>query len=339
MDEHVTELQRLISDARIILITSHIGPDGDSVCSSVLLSKILKTSFPDKTVVVSMEEKALGLDFIEGVKEIVCQPLAESLLSHQPDLFIILDANTVDRLTRDPDKARKALASIDAKIAIIDHHEPQSPDSPAAHINNASPAVTLDIYEIFIEKLKYEKPAGYAQTTATGIYTDTGGFVNRNSNYRKTFETMPKLIADGADLEAINSQLSRISPEGFQVLKELINHTSLQTDHTFSYISDQTTAGQEALEAVRQATDIFRSEFLRNITGRPWGYIVYRDVLAPRQTYAVSFRALGEAKDVSILARQLGGGGHKPAAGAKIEAGSVDEAINKVQQVINGSET
>ena len=49
---------------------------------------------------------------------------------------------------------------------------------------------------------------------------------------------------------------------------------------------------------------------------------------------SVSLRSVYESTDVSQIANKLGGGGHKPAAGAKIEAKNLEEAIQKVQDAI-----
>lgn len=334
MEPDLSTLSKLVQNAQTILITSHIGPDGDSVCSSLLLSSILRENYPNKQVQVSLEEKPFGLDFINGVSELTIVPLKDSLNGLKPDLVIILDANTVDRVSRDPEAVRSWLNTSTAKVAIIDHHEPHNTEKNDIYVNNASPAVTLDIYEIFIEGLGLRKPSGYATTALTGIYTDTGGFVFRNLNYQKTFEVVPKLIQDGADLEEISSNLTKISDEAVYVLKELLDNLTINDDHIWTFLSDETAGSEAKLEPVRQALDIFRSQLLRYVEGRPWGFVVYKDVLAADSTYSISFRAISDTEDVSELARRLGGGGHKPAAGAKLKASSVEEAVDKVKTAI-----
>ncbi len=324
------KLKQLIESSERILVTSHLSPDGDSVSSCLLLHKIIKKNYPDKQVVVSMEESPFGLDFLSGYDEINFQPLHEALKS-SPHLLIVLDANALHRITRHPESINLE----PFKLAVIDHHEGMEFNGADIYINNKSPATTLDVYHIFIEKLGMNKPNNYAQVALTGIYTDTGGFVHRNFNVKKTFEVVPKLISDGADIELIASKLNSISEKGLEILTELLRNTKFSGNHTYSYISDQT-AIQDNLEALIQATEAFRTNFLRNVENRPWGFIVYRDVLAEGSIYSASFRSLGETKDVSELAAALGGGGHKPAAGAKFEAKNVQEAVKKVQQMITG---
>ena len=334
--QETKKLQELIKESGSVLITSHISPDGDSVSSSLLLYQLLRLNHPDKKVSVSMEERPYDLSFLSGYENIEFQPLIEALEKQKPDLLVILDANAIYRVARTPEKIEQYLGRHKTKLAVVDHHVGISITKFDVYINNSSSAVTLDIYDIFIEKLGYKKPPGYAQIALTGIYTDTGGFVHENlnpSSYEHVFEVIPKLLADGASIESVVNSLNTITGEDMTVLKDLLNNTKYEQDYTYSYVSDSLATNDNHLSIVR-ATEIFRSHFLRNIEGRPWGFIVCKDVMGPGQTYSVSFRAQGGTKDVSVLANKLGGGGHKPAAGAKIEAGSVEEAVSIVQAVI-----
>ena len=330
------QLKQLIEEASSVLITSHIGPDGDSLSSSLLLYQILKLNYPDKKIAVAMEEEARDLSFLDQYNEVEFNNLDSVLAAHQPDLLLILDANSINRVTRRPEEVRAFIQSNGLKLGIIDHHEAVNIEPNNLYINNNSPAVTLDIYELFLEKLGLNKPQNYAQTAMTGIYTDTGGFINRNLNFKKTFEVVPKLIEDGANIEFIVSQLSKISEAGLKIIQEFIANTGFKNGYTYSFLSDQTTSNvnDELIEAVRQGADIYRAQFLRSIEGRPWGFIVYRDLLASTRTYSVSFRAISDGIDVSKIAQALGGGGHKPAAAAKIQADNVNDVISKVEQAI-----
>ena len=321
------KLKQLIQDSDRILITSHISPDGDSVSSSLLLFDILKKNFPDKRLLVSMEEEPFGLGFLLNYNEIVYQPLAPAIDNFEPDLMIILDSNALHRVTRAPEKVEVKLDGL--KLAVIDHHEGMNLPGAQVYINNFSPAVVLSIYDIFLVKLGMEKPAGYAQTALTGIYTDTGGFIFGNRNFYQVFEVVPKLIADGADVEKLATNINKISEKGLEILKELLANTRYQDNFTYSFISDAT-AVSDNHEALVEAAEAFRNHYLRNVKGKPWGFIVYKDVMAPNNIYAASMRAISGETDVSLIAAKLGGGGHKGAAGSRFEAGSVGDAVKKV---------
>lgn len=332
----INELKQLIEDSEKILITSHISPDGDSVSSSLLLYAILRLNYPDKSVQVSMEEEPFGLSFLDNYKDIKFQPLQTALDAFGPDLVIILDSNSLSRITRSADKLQPYFDEHNFKVAIIDHHENSTSLQTDFHYNESSPAVTFDIYDIFIDRLGFKKPSGYAQTTLTGIYTDTGGFVHRNSNFKKVFDTVPKLIEDGADLEALVVSLSKISERGIAVLAELFSNLEYRHDFAYTFISDETTT-EDNHEALVEASNAFRNNYLRSIEGRPWGFIVQRDVMVESGIYSVSMRAQTDTVDVSKIAQALGGGGHKPAAGAKFKASNAGEAVRLVLDAIEQS--
>src|SRR3972149_11869641 len=96
----INQFKSLIKNSQKILITSHISPDPDSVCSTLLLAQALQSNFSDKEVVINLEELPEGLEFLKGFERIHNKPLDESLRSFRPDLFIILDANSFARCTR-----------------------------------------------------------------------------------------------------------------------------------------------------------------------------------------------------------------------------------------------
>lgn len=329
------QLKQLIESSNSIVITSHIGPDGDSISSSLLLWKFLTHNYGNKNITVAMEEAASSLAFIDGYDQIEFGDLTSSLNAHKPDLVIILDANNIGRISRNPDKCYDFLEESGVKLAIIDHHEPTDKDESDIYINQKSPAVAQDIYEIFIEKLGLQKPDGYAQTAIVGIYTDTGGFIYRNLDYRKTFMIVSKLLEDGANLEVVVNRLNQISQPALRVLSELVANTANSGDCTYSFLSDEfieQSAGNDWVEYIREGADLYRNVLLRNIEGRPWGFVVYRDLLADERLYSVSFRAISGTKNVQEIAVKLGGGGHTPAAGAKIQTNSVEQAIQAVKE-------
>src|SRR5207244_3690334 len=88
---------------------------------------------------------------------------------------------------------------------------------------------------------------------------------------------------------------------------------------------------------LHKGTEAFVNDFVRNIEGLKWGFIVYKNALEGGDVYSASLRSVGDVRDVSKIAGSLGGGGHKPAAGAKFEATSVEDALNKVRSAIASS--
>jgi nanoRNase/pAp phosphatase (c-di-AMP/oligoRNAs hydrolase) len=79
---------------------------------------------------------------------------------------------------------------------------------------------------------------------------------------------------------------------------------------------------------------MFVDDYIRNIDGRLWGFIVYQNPLLGEDGYSVSLRSVGGIVDVSVIAKKLGGGGHKPAAAAEVHVKSIREALAKVESAI-----
>lgn len=328
------ELAKLIECAERILITSHLGPDPDAFCSSLLLYKTLRANYPDKKVSVCLEEPISKLEFIDGHNDIEFRPLDKALSSHKPQLLIILDANNLSRCTRHEKEVRPLLDNV--QIAVIDHHEPENIEANAAvFINQKSPACAQDIYEVCFEQMNLQRPDGYAQIAMLGIYADTGGFVYENPAYKKTFSIASKLIEDGASIEKIKNALEQYTEDEIKIAGRFFENLSEFNGFSFSYLDDEFASTKDwDPQDIKGGCRIFVNDFSRNVGGRPAGFAIYKDTLADDDVYSVSFRAVNGSVDVAAVVAKLGGGGHKASAGAKIKAPSVEEAIEQVKSAI-----
>ena len=338
----VTKLKKLIESSDKILITSHISPDPDALASVLLLGTTLKLNYPDKEVLIILEEKPEGLEFLAGYKEVKFQSLIDALNSYKPELFILLDAVNYERCSRnDGDAIRRYLKDNKVATAIIGHHEPTGKDDTNVYIHQGSIATVQDVYEVCFEHLGLKKPEGYGETTMLGIYSDSGGFTYANPRHRQTFKIVSDLIDDGVNLEVIRSQLRRYTTDQLIALGEFARNVTTNGQYSYSYISDEFVADWQKANrpvlSLNTAAAIFVDQFIRNIDGLNWGFIVYLNPLAGENMYSLSLRSQADAKDVSQIANKFGGGGHKPAAGAKIEAKSIREALAKVKAAITSS--
>lgn len=331
------EIKNLISAAGRILITSHSSPDPDAVCSTLLLGLTLQTNFPDKSIRMVLEEQpARSIDFLPGYPEIVFEKLDTQVSAFQPNLIVIVDANNFARCSRDGSVSiRKSISSSGIKTAIIDHHVDAGREEVDCYINNGSPAATQEVYELCFETLGLEKPSGYQNVAMLGILADTGRFKYDNPRYRETFKIAADLIENGASIEYLESKIDRYSLESVLVISELTKNVDVSGSYTVSYISDEfrDKMSSEGItyNDIKAGCEIFTNEFIRNIGINEWGFIIY-----PRDDnlYSVSFRSSRGGVDVAAITAKLGGGGHKAAAGARIEVGSAQEAIEKVKSVL-----
>ncbi len=325
-------LQKLLQNSHRILITSHLGADPDAVCSGLLLKNTLAENYTNKKINVVLEEVSYGLGFIEGFNSIKISPLVNAVKGFKPDLLIIVDANNITRCTRDPESVSKVLS--DVKLAIIDHHEPVDKDESDVYINQNSPAVTQDIYDLCFNQLKLKKPNGFAELAMIGIYSDTGGFKYLSGDHKLTLKIVSELVDAGVNIEKVSNNLSKISSDAIEILAILIKNMSRYKDFSYTYLEDKVVDSVN-FQAVKQAADTFMHNYLRNVDKRQSGFLVYKDANGSEGDYKVSFRSTPGEIDVASIAKKLGGGGHKPAAGAQLKAKDIDHALSQVKSAIS----
>lgn len=342
--DQINQFKKLIEESKRILITSHISPDPDAVASVLLLGTTLHLNYPDKSIKMVLEEKPdRDLSFLEDYDKIDFSSLAETVQKSNPELFVIVDANTYARVSRfDSQKLRQFIESNGIKTVMIDHHEEAGKDSSDIFINNKRPATAEEIYVLCFEQLKYKKPSGFAQTTLLGIISDTQRHRFDHPGYRETYRIISDLLDEGASIEKLESRLEQYNKNELDALSHLAtNITDSGEGYTYSFIGDEFIkkwlAANKPYADLKNGCELFSNQFIRNYENNDWGFIVYPEILTGPDCYGVSLRSLSGVKDVSVIAKALGGGGHKPAAGAKIEAKSVEEAIQKVEAAITSN--
>ena len=322
------------------MITAHVSPDPDAVASVILLGTTLKLNYPDKEIKLVLEEEPANLDSLTGYDQIEFMPIAKALNDFAPQLFFLLDGNNYERCSRhDGQKIRDYLRENSVKTVVIDHHELADKDEVDIFINNGSMATAQDVYDICFHQLKLKPPQDYAQIAMVGLYADSGGFAySKGNNEDSVFDLAKELVNHGAKIEDAKNFLSQYNDADIQVLNELLTNLSSTQDYTYSFLGDQfikewSSSGKSQAE-LKTGVGTFLNEYLRNIDGRQWGLIVFKNTLDGDDMYSVSFRAVNGVKDVAQIARRLDGGGHKPAAGGKVQAANLEDAIQKVKEAI-----
>lgn len=334
----------LVKNASNILVTSHISPDPDAVSSVLLLGRTLKRNFPDKGVKMCLEEQIpQDLSFLAGFDEIEFGSLTKSTEGFDPDLFISVDAAGMQRLSRNDFGELSSLVydQLKSKVVIIDHHLKNDEVKADLYIKSDAPATAQALYELMFDRLELEKPNGYAEMALLGIVRDTNRFLYDNPQYKETFRIVGELLDAGASVEHLEYKLNRYSKDELEVLSNLASNVTIADGYNYSYISDDFAKkwqnSDRPVEALKAATDIFSGQFLRSIEGNYWGFLVYPQFEADDKSYSASFRSVSGKMDVSAIAKRLGGGGHKEAAGARgIKASSVEKAINIIKNTLTG---
>lgn len=186
-------LDELLRSKAHVALIAHKAPDGDAYGSLEGMLQLLKSNYPDLTVslVVPPEEQT---------DEHVSWILSEKPFPNVPEaaeLVLFLDASVLSRTALDAAHYPKQ------PIITIDHHEAQ-PDSIEGYRDTEAASTTVILTDL-AKILDWTITPEAATALLLGLYTDTGGFIHRNSN-QHAFETAGFLLSKGADQGRITAE-------------------------------------------------------------------------------------------------------------------------------------
>jgi phosphoesterase RecJ-like protein len=297
------QLLKALSGDHKFLLTTHERPDGDAVGSLAAMQLVLTALGKDSLAFVAADEFPLPYEY-RFIR-------LEGLVSQPPDdlcerVLVFLDCGNIDR-TRAED-----LKHEDHRIINIDHHHDNTRFGTLNHVD-ASASCTAEIVWDVMKGLGVETTMPIAEALYVGLVTDTGRFMYENTGPR-AHEMAAELLALGVDAHGIYRRLYEGIPQGkLDLLARGLSHVE-------RYDGGLLTVTHLTLEDYRSTgADESYSEgvvdHLRSVEGTAVAGLV-RDLLADDEfKRKVSLRATDDRVDVSVIARTLGGGGHRRAAG------------------------
>lgn len=212
----------------------------------------------------------------------------------------------------------------------IDHHPMCERFSDYYEKHTASCAEI--IYEIAEELNILDKlPISFFESVYAGISGDTGCFRFSNVN-SETLIKASKIIEHNIDHAEINRKIFDSKTKS-EVLAQRLTYENMELyeNDTLSII-----CFTNEMKAKNNLTDLDLGDIINHIRGLE-GVLVavsLKQSESDAKKYAVSCRANADI-DVGLVCAQIGGGGHKRAAGASIEAESKEEAISKIVTLFN----
>ncbi|MEI8067684.1 MAG: bifunctional oligoribonuclease/PAP phosphatase NrnA [Candidatus Shapirobacteria bacterium] len=319
-----------IKKAKSILLTIHPSPDADSVGSNLALYEVISKMGKKVTLIAGDSEFPQNMATLPNSNKVLPKNFFQ-INQNDYDLFIIADISDKKRISNQGEvKLSKHLKTI-----CIDHHFSNQKFANINLIDVKSPATCQLIYEFLqVNKIKITK--NIANCLFIGIYADTGGFKYLNTTH-KTF--------------LIVSDLVKIYPKFNKTVFELENNDkadrlkflSLMFAAIKTYCSEKVAISSIDFKTIQEnnldnssvihGSDIANS--IKSVTG--WEIGISLIEVQPN-LIKISFRTRDPNKyDLTKVAAALGGGGHKPAAGAVLNNMSlqkgIDLIIEKLQKV------
>jgi phosphoesterase RecJ-like protein len=324
MDSQINEALELIKKSNNILIHLHPSPDGDSIGSALSMKQALKQLGKEATVISGDSHPPKLFSMLPGFDEIKDQTFLDTNLSDY-DLFIAMDSSNTDQIT----KKGEAVFPENLKVLVIDHHKSNTNYGSINIVDPSSPANCQILAEVY-EKWGLELTPEIAICLLVGIYTDSRFRYEGTSS--KTFEITAKLVGLYPEFHKVFFTLeNNLSDKRVYLLGIALNNI----EHYFDNKVAIAVVTQEQLKEKNIAKeDIENNEIsnvLRSVQG--WDLDISLIELEPH-IFNASFRTRNaDLYDVSKVAVALGGGGHKAAAGARLE-GNKAQVISKLLEIL-----
>lgn len=320
-----------IKNNNSFLILTHTTPDGDAFGSAIAL-KFLLEQFNKKAEIftdypIPMQYQFLpGIEFIKNIELLKFEDLVFSCNSSQKncldfDTLIMVDCNNISRISNKHEIIEKIKTFSGTKL-IIDHHIESNPLS-GNYLKWIEPdqAATGMMIFYLIKAFNGEITPQIATNLYTALIVDTGNFQFDNTT-QEVLSTASELISCGAKPSYIYQQcFESWSTNRFRLFTRMLNSIELLPPVIIGFISKR-----DFDETCTQESDTERFvEFLRILKDIDIS-VLFREV--QEGFLKVSLRSRGDV-NVSKIAEEFGGGGHKNAAGYRIKA-SFEEAKSKL---------
>jgi len=320
LQEGFKEFWRLLEEEEEFLITTHINPDLDGICSALAFSYVLNRLKKQFTIV--SEPPPRNAKFLPERSLITLQDDWKG--ASGKEVLIVFDANNLSRV---PEKVRNHADKFRCTV-IFDHHyleESRSrfPNEKLVLVDPLAASTTLLLYR-FLHFVGFELTESLATLLLTGLYFDTGGFKFENTK-AEVFEVAAALTKAGAKPSFIAREIFENIPwEEVLALKRVIDRIEFLNDRKIavSYLSsrDFEELGLQYVE--------YLSNFLRSIEGVKVAALLKEKV--PGEI-GVSLRSRAPV-EVLEFAQAMGGGGHKYASGFRVKGVKLEEFLKEFKK-------
>ena len=323
----ITHLKKLLAEARNIVITCHLSPDGDALGSTLALCRVLRKMGKDAHVVYP-DQLPRSLQFLPAIQDAVIYSKSQvrgGFLVRNADLIFCLDFNTLKRI----DKLAEVVEKSHAPRILVDHH--LDPDDIFAvkisfpHLSSTCEVVYRLLYEMALLHLIDTE---VAQCLYLGMMTDTGNFTY-SSEYPEIYEIVAQLMRYSINKQWLyNMALNTFSEDSLR----LQGYAMSEKMEVFPE------AGAALITLT--ANELERFHYAKGDTEG----LVNKPLCSPRVQWVmflredpdkikVSCRSQGDFSVSDICAKYFGGGGHKNAAGGDF-FGTMDEAVAVFHQLV-----
>jgi phosphoesterase RecJ-like protein len=304
-----------IKASQRIAVTSHLRPDGDSLCTARALALMANLLGKDATI-INHDPTPLPFSTFPDLAGIRIGQIQAADF----DTVILLEC---------ADVSRSGHTGLDGAFKInIDHHHSNSPYANINWIDPEAPAVGEMVFSL-AGPLGLRPTPEIAEYLYCAIVSDTGSFQFSN--------TTPRALGAATELARLGASPLRVAeklyynntPEKILLLGRVLTTLTLNARGTIAVIS-MFKRDTEALHLKEIDTEDMTT-LARSIKGVEM--VMFFKEMAP-ETFRVSLRSKGRA-NAARVAEHFGGGGHIHASGFTVY-GPYERLIQEVPATVEG---
>jgi phosphoesterase RecJ-like protein len=317
LETQFREMNALFAEADRIFLVSHENPDPDAVGSVLALSALFERQ--GKVVFSYLPTPPpSALRFLPGFQKISTKLPQDCGF----DVAVCLDYGDFSRLRLSPQLAVPTFVTID--------HHPKSTQQGNIMVIVPEYSSTCEILYWWLKWTGIPIDREIATCLLCGIIADTGGFLHSATSHR-TFRAVSGLLLCNASLPKIVQGLSAPHHESsfVQLLGRILSNIRIdeKTELAYSWIGHD--------ELSRCEIGNFSLQDIPSLIASASPVHLGALLIEEGQGFVRgSLRAESWSQcDVSLVARALGGGGHRYAAGFRYQ-GSLEEALQKIRKLI-----
>jgi len=293
------------------VILTHEHTDFDALASLLAAAKL----YPEAVPVLPRQMNRNLRDFLALYGDEFPFAEARELRRQRITRALLVDTQSITPL--------KGIGS-HTQVQVIDHH-PRSPDlNPAWEFQGEELGATTTLLVEQITEANIPLSPIEATLLLLGIYEDTGS-LSYASTTPRDMRCAAWLLEQGASLDAVHDFVHQPLTQAQQVLYEQL----IENSHPYEF------AGQAVIIATARAKDYV--EEISTLAHR------VRDLFEPEAVFLLVdlgdriqlvARSSSDNVDVGTIAKALGGGGHARAAAALIRKGTLQEAQQRLLQLL-----
>ena len=298
------------------VLCGHVSPDGDCLGSQLAIAHALRAMGKQATCLFATDDPIpASLSFLPGIDDMV--PAAD--FQGSAEVFMGIDVPSRERMGQYASGIRDA-----CPVSVtIDHHAYDTPMCDYVYVDPDSASASLLAWKL-VRLLIAEPSVECAQCAYVGLMTDTGCFQFQNTD-RESFERAAELVSFGADpayaatcvfqnRTHASVQLEAAAMERLKLICDGQAALSWITAEDMGRLGAVKSDAEPIIDAVRSLLGVRIACVLREQAGVVRGSLRAKD-----------------KTDVSALAREFGGGGHKAAAGFTLHM-PIEDAVALLEE-------